>query len=46
LSDADLRTEMSRKAREYAVEQFSIRRSARMLGDVFRRTLAARRRAR
>ena len=42
LSDGPLREEMSRKGREYAVEHFSIRRSAGMLGDVFRRTVAAR----
>ena len=41
LSDAALRAEMSRNAREYAVKHFSVRRSAKMLGDVFRRTLAA-----
>jgi glycosyltransferase involved in cell wall biosynthesis len=46
LSDADLRTAMARQARAYAVEQFSIRRSAKMLGDVFRRTLATRHKAR
>lgn len=41
LSDAALRAEMSRNARKYAVKHFSVRRSAKMLGDVFRRTLAA-----
>lgn len=45
LSDADLRDRMGRSGREYAVENFSIRRSAAKLAEVFRDTVAARRKA-